>query len=318
MDLPGKCLLIFVITLRFMGVSLNAAPATTDYQQQNEKPSWPCYTLTAEHSWQLTSPNGERFDASALLLRRNDLLTVSDRGSSIYRIELFKDTQEANLILVPECFTAGQLAPFASEKVGRWDCEGLAEDSTHRLYICEEANRWVLRFDPKTREIERLAIDWSPVQKYFHPTDINASFEGIAVGKGKLFVANERQHGRILVVHLKTRAIIDNFTVRPSRTSVKDVHFSDLCWFENSLFALLRENHVIVKIDPTTHRILAEYDFGNMEHEADVEYESYSLMEGLAVGKDHIWLVTDNNGVGRKRFSKDIRPTLFKCLRPDR
>ncbi|MGI8965740.1 MAG: esterase-like activity of phytase family protein, partial [Limisphaerales bacterium] len=230
-------------------------------------------------------------------------------------------TNAADLILLTNCFTEKQLAPFAREKIGRYDCEGIAEDNQGRIYLCEEANRWILRCDPKKKKVERLKIDWSPVQKYFLPNNHNASFEGIAVGGGKLFVANERQKGRIIVVNLKTLKVVDDFTVRPSHTRAQDIHYSDLCWFENSLFALLRENRVVVKIDPKTHRVLAEYNFREMEKEPEVAYHVFyptSTLEGLAVSENFIWLCTDNNGFSRKKSSDDTRPTLFKCTRPDR
>jgi hypothetical protein len=40
-------------------------------------------------------------------------------------------------------------------------------------------------------------------------------------------------------------------------------------------------------------------------------------MEGLAVDRDYFWLCTDNNGLSRKKYPGDTRPTLFKCRRPD-
>jgi hypothetical protein len=40
-------------------------------------------------------------------------------------------------------------------------------------------------------------------------------------------------------------------------------------------------------------------------------------MEGLAVSDKYFWLCTDNNGLGRKHYPNDRRPTLFKCRRPD-
>jgi len=269
----------------------------------------------------LTPPNGERFDASGLLLRKNgDLFTVNDRGAALYRIQFTVGLNEATLVCLTNYFSDAQLAPFAKEKVDRYDCEGIAEDSRGRIYYCEEANRWILRFDPKTEKVERLPIDWSPVQKYFHPTDRNASFEGIAIGGGRMYVANERQEGRIIVLDLRSLKIVDDFTVRPSRTQAKDIHYSDLSWFDGALFALLRENRVLVKIDPESHRVLAEYSFHAMEQADDVAYRlryPTSTMEGLAVDKDYFWLVTDNNGGGRKKFPVDTRPTLFKCRRPD-
>lgn len=51
---------------------------------------------------------------------------------------------------LPDCFTTTQLAPFAREKVGRWD--------------------------PRAKSVEHLGIDWSPAKSYFTTADINASF----------------------------------------------------------------------------------------------------------------------------------------------
>ncbi len=303
-------------------ILLGAGCATKTHREAAQTNSWPCYTLAAEKVWQLNLPGGQRFDASGLLLRKNgDLFTVSDRGAGFYKIKFLETTNAADLICLTNYFTEAQLMPFTREKVDRYDCEGIAEDSRGRIYYCEEANRWILRFDPKTKKVERLPIDWSPVQKYFHPTDRNASLEGIAIGDGKLFVANERQEGRIIVLDSKTLKILDDFTVRPTKTTMQDIHYSDLCWFDGSLYAILRENRVIVKIDVKKHQVLAEYSFHAMEQADELAYRTTyptSTMEGLVVDKKYFWLVTDNNGWGRKKFPKDTRPTLFKCRRPDR
>ncbi len=285
---------------------------------------WPRYTLRAEKVWQLSLPQGQPFDASGLLLNSSgELLTINDRGATVYRIRFPTGTNVAELIPLTECFTDRQLAPFAGEKVGRYDCEGIAQDSQNRLYVCEEANRWVLRYDARKQTAERLPIDWSPVRKYFHDGDHNASWEGIAIGNGKLFVANERQLGRIIAVDLKTLKVIGSFAVRPSTSSARDVHYSDLSWFEGALFVLLRESRVVLQVDAETHRVLAEFDYGDMEQAPETIYKTIfhypmGTMEGLAVDRDHIWLVTDNNGLGRARYPKDLRPTLFRCPRPDR
>jgi len=74
----------------------------------------------------------------------------------------------------------------------------------------------------------------------------------------------------------------------------------------------------VLAIDPKDHRVLAEYNFKEMEREPEVLYRSLyptGQMEGLAVDRDFLWLVTDNNGTGRARYPNDIRPTLFKCRR---
>jgi hypothetical protein len=281
----------------------------------------PRYELVAAQTWQLTPPNGERFDASGLLLAQDGaLLTVNDRGEGVYRIEFSGGTNAARLTPVTNWFTAAQLAPFATDKVGRYDWEGIAQDDSGRLYLCEEGNRWIIRCDPRSGTCERLEIDWSPVRKYFS-SDRNASFEGIAIGGGRLYVANERSRGVLIQVDLTTRHVERVFHVRPSTNQARDVHYSDLCWFGGELWVLLRESRVVLRVDPAGPDVLAEFSFADMERKREVLYNwrvPTSTMEGLAVDADCIWLVTDNNGEGRWVDREDTRPTLFKCLRPDK
>lgn len=282
--------------------------------------SWPRYVLNAESSAQLNPPEGERFDASGLLITSDkSLLTLNDRRLGLYRIEWQPGAPSANLTLLPDCFTSAQVERYRTQKIGNYDTEGIAQDAQGRLYVCEEANRWILRWDPAILRVERLDIDWSPVKKYFS-SDRNASFEGLAVGGNRLYVCNERQTGRIIVVDLSTLQVIDHFAVRPFGVEARDVHYTDLCWRPEGLFVLLRESSVVLKVDPISHRVLAEYSFASMERRPEVNYYTLfptSTMEGLAVDHDWIWLLTDNNGLGRIRYTKDIRPTLFRCPRPD-
>jgi uncharacterized protein YjiK len=283
--------------------------------------SWPRYTLRAEEVWQLNLPGGEQFDASGLAFNAaRELLTVNDRSPRVYRIQFRPQTNAADLIELPTCFSPAQLRPFAREKVDRYDTEGLAVDEAGRIYTCEEANRWIMRCDPVQGLVERLPIDWTPVKRYFDPADPNASFEGVAVSPDKLYVANERQMGRIIAVDRASLKVVDDFAVRPSTSNARDVHYSDLSWFDGVLYALLRESRCVLALRPSDHRVLAEYDFKEMEREPQVLYRSLfptGQMEGLAVERDFLWLVTDNNGTARARFPGDTRPTLFKCRRAE-
>src|SRR6266581_1840516 len=142
-----------MIDLRVVWVALllPLRPGGASSQEASPTPAPPQYVLRAERVWQLNLPHGERFDASGLLLTpAGDLLTINDRGPTLYRIEFPAEAVAANVIALSNCFTASQLAPFASEKVpGHYDCEGIAQDEQGRLYICEEANRWIFRCDPK-------------------------------------------------------------------------------------------------------------------------------------------------------------------------
>jgi uncharacterized protein YjiK len=282
--------------------------------------SWPRYTLRAERTWQLNVPKRERFDASALAFtQEGELLTINDRGPAIYKVQF--SIESADLVPFEECFGPAHIQAFArtGSKLDRYDCEGLALDGQGRMYLCEESSRSVLRCDPALGRIERLNIDWAPVKKHFNAGDPNASFEGIAVGNDRLYLANERQMGRIIAVDLASLRVVDDFAVRPSTSNARDVHYSDLSWFEGVLYALLRESRCVLAINPADHKVLAEYDFKEMERAPEVLYRSLyptGQMEGLAVTSEHIWLVTDNNGTGRGKYPNDIRPTLFKCRTP--
>jgi len=294
---------------------------TRDARQNG--PDYKSYALHAEQIWQMNLPNGERFDASGLFLEKSgDLLTESDQQIGVYRVNFISGSDAVDLLRIPDCFTAAQLAPYAAEKFGRYDCEGVTEDDQGRIYLCEEADRWILRWDPRTKTVERLNIDWRPVEKYFS-ADRNAAWEGITIHGQTLYVANERKKGRIIAVDLNTLKVTDDFAVPASWSWwFWDAHYSDLCWFDGALFALMREDHVILKIDPATHRVLAEYNFRQMENDPEVAYYNQypilvGVMEGLAVDKNYFWLCTDNNGQGRKKYPQDTRPTLFKCRRPD-
>jgi glutamine cyclotransferase len=137
-----------------------------------------------------------------------------------------------------------------------------------------------------------------------------------------MYVANERKKGRLIAVDLNTLRVTDSFVVPASHSEWYEPHYSDLCWFDGALYALMREDHVILKIDPATHLVLTEYNFAKMENDPEVAYHKVvplvvGVMEGLAVDRNYFWLCTDNNGLSRKKYPGDTRPSLFQCRRPD-
>lgn len=277
------------------------------------------HTLEADRVWQLDFPGNGRFDASGLLaLPGGELLTINDRNSDLFRIE--PAAGKSARVLATEFFPPELVREAAISERRRYDCEGIARDEQGRLYICEEMERTIYRWDGKSGEIERLEIDWTPVASYFQG-GINASFEGVAAGGGRLYVANERSNPVIIVVDLETLAVVDHFTVRASGFALGGPHYSDLSWFDGHLYVLDRNHRAVLRVNPKTREVVAEFSFGTMELEHEVAYRTdypTGTMEGLAVTAEHLWLVTDNNGRGRVRFPKDPRPTLFRCQRPDR
>src|SRR3972149_4016995 len=93
---------------------LTALSAATCVNAQGPKPKWARHSLTAGQSWQLNLPDGQRLDASGLLLTpEGGLLTVNDRGASLYRIAFRNGERAADLVRLPGLFTEAQLAPFS-------------------------------------------------------------------------------------------------------------------------------------------------------------------------------------------------------------
>ncbi|MGI8965031.1 MAG: hypothetical protein ACR2H1_02965, partial [Limisphaerales bacterium] len=79
---------IFLPVLFFgCATETNIRSSKSQAQTQSILPSWPVYKLRSETNWQLNLPNGQRFAASGLFLRKNgELLTVNDRGAAAYTI----------------------------------------------------------------------------------------------------------------------------------------------------------------------------------------------------------------------------------------
>lgn len=281
---------------------------------------WPRHRLQAEQITSLNLPDGKQFDASGLyLLESGELLTLRNtRDSILYRIEFLPGGKEANLKPIGDCFSNDALRATVDDKTG-FDCEGIARDSEGRFYICEERRRVIFRCDPKSGKTDRLPIVWGKAEDYFSTVDKNASFEGVAVGDGKLYVANERSSAVIIEVDLSSLKAKKTFVVQPAKSSFFGLHYSDLCWFDDQLWVLCRQHRVVLKVDPKSRQVLDEFDYGDIEE--SLGYRTglpMGLMEGLAVSKDSIWIVTDNNGDPRGRTGNDTRPTLVRCPRPDR
>lgn len=272
------------------------------------------FTLKADASWQLNMK--ERMDASALAFYQGRLLTVNDRDGKFY--ELFPGTNGIAELKQTELFSKEKLTQAAPKRASRYDCEGIAVDAAGNLYVSEELQRTIFKSAPGGTQVEALRIDWTPVRKFFG-ADANASFEGIAIGGGRIYVANERSSARIIVVDFESKAVVDNFFVDSEGFAFGGPHYTDLAFTEDRLFILNRNHRCIIEVEPERKRVLAEYSFAQMELAEEVAYRSdypTGAMEGLAVDDDYFWLITDNNGKGRFKYPDDTRPTLFRCKRP--
>lgn len=276
----------------------------------------PTSHLILEKAWRLDGAKG-RFDASGIERgTKGELLIVRDVELAIYTVSFQEGSDLATLSLHKQYSTQK-----ANHHLGakRFDIEGLAMDDEKILHACDEYERRVLRF-PKPNLIEQIQIDLSEASAFFNSRNRNASFEGIAIGEGRLYLANERSQGRLFEFDLKTGKMIRSFVCRP-QSPLPDVHYSGLDWHEGKLFALLREDRSIVEINPRTQKIDRIFRYDRIEHSPKHRYRTIipfsGVMEALLVEGNLIWLLTDNNGQSRISDSSDTRPTLFRCRIPE-
>jgi len=285
------------------------------------KTDWPIHTLELEKAWVLAPPDGERFDASGLLIMPNgEFWTVSDRANDLYS---FRPADEpitlplAKIVLPPN---RNSLSALLAQKPSRMDGEGLAIDPQGRLYLCDEADRWVIRCDPKSGFAERITIDLPESVSRALSEDKNASYEGIAWGEGRLYLANERSPAMVLVLDPASGKLLATHNPKPKTSVFPNVlHYSDLAWHAGRLYVLARHQRVVLECAPENGQVLAEYSYAAVESNPVWRFNSQfptGCMEGLAVTESHFYLLTDNNGESRAGIPGDSRPLLFRCPRP--
>ncbi|MDR4503312.1 MAG: esterase-like activity of phytase family protein [Candidatus Scalindua sp.] len=278
------------------------------------------HILQMDTFWRIDVVDEKRMDLSGLVIVNDErFLTIDDKQFNLYELRLQKGSSRA-YIVASDLIRIEDLKELRETKTGQLDCEGLAVDADGNIYICEEKHRWILKINSNGKFLNRLKIDWSPVEQYFNALDKNASFEGIAVSKNNLYVINERDKALIIVVDLNSLKVIDHFKVYSKMHPSLFVHYSGLSWFDGKLYILLRHSQVILEIDPESHNVIAEYSFRNTARQSEFNYRSRfgtGCMEGLHVSDDFFWMLTDNNGCALKNNKDEKHPTLIRFKRPE-
>ena len=196
-------------------------------------------------------------------------------------------------------------------KAARQDFEGIASCGAN-MYVIDERSRNVLRFRTDSG-FERLNIVFNEVKGLYDGGE-NAGFEGVAVDCDKklLYVAKERQPRFILKIDLAKLKILEqtdvidptakNPVIRGTLAKDSILDFSDLAFDKGYLYALSRNERDLIKIDPSTWKIVDRRGYGFVENGMYDSGEPYGVAEALAMKSDEILIGIDNN---QTNLSKD-------------
>jgi len=268
----------------------------------------------------------ENFQPSGLWVEEGRLLVVSDKhDATIYE-----------LALEAEHAAARPFAHFArpSEAVDMLDLEGLSGDGAGGFWLASEgafrvASVGVARTEDASGPSGRALWITPSLRAAGEAAGCfqinNAGFEGLArLDAQRLLLAIERQPRGLVEVALGSggpKVVVQ--TMAESSYALphgRPADFSDLSVAEGEVYALMRNGHLVVRLERREGAWVEGQGASYAAAENDPRYiyadATFGLAEGLALTQDRIFIVLDNNGQARASAPADFRPLLFIFRRP--
>lgn len=249
-----------------------------------------------------TLNDADELQPSGLCQSDDGLYFVSDKHNTLYRLDinqgnatplpflkfdkLIPDDPEVNLPLFQ------RLNGFYKKwtQSGYYDWEGIA-CGEGEFYLLSEQLRAILKINPSAHSASWLQIDPNIIKQHRLHQHANAGPEGIAFDGQKLYVAFERQPSAIVTVDGQQIYRLRNTLINNMPDDI-----SALTVNEKDLFFINRN-----------HNRLCKQPLNDNEAEHCLSYAAiaqhylrypteYGVVEGAAMNKNELWLITDNNG----------------------
>ncbi len=260
-----------------------------------------------EAVWRIRPPDTHAFDPSGITRIGTQLLIVSDKvhyGDVYALVEVDGAEMEARV---------WRAVPNPPN-----DAEGIAACGGDLAIVDEaSADLWLLHPDGTSTRRTLGAFDGLLPQW----TWANAGLEGVACAPdGRAWVAKEREPRAIAEIDLRGSAkprvwpVADEGPTMHDGTPVSP-SWSDLSFADGHLYALHRDAHSVVRLDPQSQMVTATFTFQFDEPRIYDTDEPYGMAEGLLVDPHHIWILLDNNGATLRDGSGN-HPLLLRFSRP--
>jgi hypothetical protein len=270
--------------------------------------------LELVHAWSVEGPG--RFDASGLAVRDGRFFVVTDRHQdTIFELEFDHGVARAKPAVT---FTLPQPLP----DVGYLDNEGLAVAGDGGFYVASEWGFAIYHVPAAGGTAQWVTPNLRAVGEsvgLFATKD--AFVEGVAVlGESWFLVAAERQpRGLIEVMGGNSPVRVSAQAMDASNHPVpgsRKFDFGDLCVWRGRVFALARNQHLVVELRRDAHGAWFEgaaWSYAQTENGVPHRYTdmTFGIGEGLVIEDERIYVLLDNNAVVREGHADDRRPWLF-------
>ena len=322
-DRPGRLTLLAGVVLVWLAQAAQALQPVSD--------TAPLLSAELKGYWWIDGSEG--LDISGLAFCEGELLAVADKSSeSIYVLRPQPATHTVSLV---------QKATFARPELPRdqpvslkaralhiasrplsMDFEGITCDGG-QVYLLSERHNRIARLDPTAHRAQWLKPRWSEAARARgYLQQFNGESEGLVKAGADFWVALERGPRGLLKLKPGDQEGSEFYSVPPVpaldfRGRSEDL--TGLATFDGALFTLERNAFAVCRRSLDT--LTAEWclDYRPFEEGRETAYldTRYGKGEGLAVNESGIYVVLDNNGVGRALVPGDNRGLLLQLGYPD-
>ena len=249
---------------------------------------------------------------SGLFIHNDTLYTVSDKhDDTIFRIELREDAA----VFVPHIrFEAPK--PFG---VFRLDLEGITRDDDGTFYLASEGAFAILKVDADGKQASWVTTSLRKVGASAGLFQTRGGYlEGITLmSRDRFLVTAEREPSGLIEVDMAPVQRIVEIANHGSKDSYTGLHREvENVYILQRSTATIRKTIRYLDVDsPSTI-----WSFAHIVNDPEYLYQHEQFgaktAEGLAMDRDRVYVILDNNNDARRMYPTDHRPLLLIMKRP--
>ena len=250
---------------------------------------------------------------SGLFVHNDTLFTVSDKhDDTIFRIELREDAA----VFVPHV----RFDPPRPFGVFRLDLEGITRDEDGSFYLVSEGAFAILKVDADSKKASWVTTNLRDVGASAGLFQTRGGYlEGITLmAKDRFLVTAERQPCGLIEVDMAPVQRVVEIANHGSTNSYTGLHREvENVYILQRSTATIRKTIRYLDVDSPS----AIWSFAHIVNDPEYLYQHEQFgaktAEGLAMDRDRVYVILDNNNDARRMYPTDHRPLLLIMKRPD-